>query len=174
MGRRQTLETRAKISASRKEQWRKKKIDEVDAAVARLERLCSPAPYKVGYGKPPREHQFKPGQSGNPAGRPSPMPKLRPEDEAAAPQKEADYFASPYNSLRPQTYDASHTAAVQGEAVAESHQREPRLLDPIRSIFAPLNAPILAIETRAAIWLWFIWFVLYLVTWIPWFRLIVT
>lgn len=26
-------------------------------------------PYKVGYGKPPREHQFPPGQSGNPRGR---------------------------------------------------------------------------------------------------------
>jgi hypothetical protein len=26
--------------------------------------------YDVGYGKPPREHQFKKGQSGNPAGRP--------------------------------------------------------------------------------------------------------
>jgi hypothetical protein len=25
---------------------------------------------EVGYGKPPREHQFKPGQSGNPRGRP--------------------------------------------------------------------------------------------------------
>jgi len=25
--------------------------------------------YEVGYGKPPREHQFSPGQSGNPAGR---------------------------------------------------------------------------------------------------------
>lgn len=24
--------------------------------------------YKVGYGKPPKEHQFKPGQSGNPKG----------------------------------------------------------------------------------------------------------
>lgn len=27
-------------------------------------------PYVVKRGKPPREHQFKPGQSGNPAGRP--------------------------------------------------------------------------------------------------------
>lgn len=27
-------------------------------------------PYEVGYGKPPREHRFKPGQSGNPTGRP--------------------------------------------------------------------------------------------------------
>ena len=24
----------------------------------------------VGYGRPPKEHQFKPGQSGNPKGRP--------------------------------------------------------------------------------------------------------
>ena len=26
--------------------------------------------YKVGFGRPPQEHQFKPGQSGNPRGRP--------------------------------------------------------------------------------------------------------
>ena len=29
-----------------------------------------PDDYKVGRGKPPKEHQFKPGQSGNPKGRP--------------------------------------------------------------------------------------------------------
>jgi hypothetical protein len=28
------------------------------------------ATHEVGYGKPPRAHQFKPGQSGNPQGRP--------------------------------------------------------------------------------------------------------
>ena len=28
------------------------------------------APYPVGYRKPPLQHRFKPGQSGNPAGRP--------------------------------------------------------------------------------------------------------
>jgi hypothetical protein len=28
------------------------------------------ATYSVGYSKPPREHRFKPGQSGNPKGRP--------------------------------------------------------------------------------------------------------
>ena len=30
----------------------------------------SAAAYRVGYGKPPREHQFQPGQSGNRKGRP--------------------------------------------------------------------------------------------------------
>ncbi|MCA0372784.1 MAG: DUF5681 domain-containing protein [Proteobacteria bacterium] len=29
------------------------------------------APYDIGYGKPPKHSQFKPGQSGNPRGRPS-------------------------------------------------------------------------------------------------------
>lgn len=29
----------------------------------------APDAYAVGYGRPPRQHQFKPGQSGNPKGR---------------------------------------------------------------------------------------------------------
>ena len=33
-------------------------------------RLDTPADESVGYGRPPRAHQFKPGQSGNPKGRP--------------------------------------------------------------------------------------------------------
>lgn len=33
-------------------------------------------PYEVGYGKPPKEHQFPKGKSGNPGGRP---PKRKPE-----------------------------------------------------------------------------------------------
>lgn len=30
----------------------------------------SGGPYEVGYGKPPEKHKFRPGQSGNPNGRP--------------------------------------------------------------------------------------------------------
>ena len=33
--------------------------------------------YKVGYGKPPQSNQFKPGTSGNPAGRPKGTKNLR-------------------------------------------------------------------------------------------------
>lgn len=33
-------------------------------------------PYEVGYGKPPKSGQFKPGQSGNPRGRPKKAPAM--------------------------------------------------------------------------------------------------
>jgi hypothetical protein len=33
-------------------------------------RSSSGARYRVGYGKPPKEHRFQPGESGNPKGRP--------------------------------------------------------------------------------------------------------
>jgi hypothetical protein len=37
--------------------------------------------YSVGYGKPPRQTQFKPGQSGNPKGRPKKATTFRDEIE---------------------------------------------------------------------------------------------
>jgi hypothetical protein len=34
-------------------------------------------PYRVGYARPPEAYQFKPGQSGNPLGRPTAAARLR-------------------------------------------------------------------------------------------------
>ncbi len=37
--------------------------------------------YEVGYGKPPAEHRFKPGQSGNPRGRPKGAKNKKPKSQ---------------------------------------------------------------------------------------------
>ncbi|WP_056452383.1 DUF5681 domain-containing protein [Methylobacterium sp. Leaf86] len=41
-----------------------------DAANTRMIKPKRPAAYEVGYGKPPADHRFRKGQSGNPRGRP--------------------------------------------------------------------------------------------------------
>ena len=43
--------------------------------------------YKVGYGKPPQHTQFKPGQSGNPKGRPRGIKNLNTDLEEELSQK---------------------------------------------------------------------------------------
>jgi hypothetical protein len=42
----------------------------------------SNTPYRIGPGFPPREHQFKPGQSGNPAGARKRQPSIAPDLKA--------------------------------------------------------------------------------------------
>ena len=54
---------------SRDEDDRRSFLDGLDRA-DRILRYLRPRDYEVGYGKPPPEHRFKPGQSGNPKGRP--------------------------------------------------------------------------------------------------------
>ena len=44
----------------------------------RKPRPPGPRDYEVGYGKPPKEHRFKKGQSGNPRGRPKDAKFSRP------------------------------------------------------------------------------------------------
>jgi len=48
--------------------------EDPDIQVARADAQESPGDhaeaYEVGYGRPPREHRFRPGRSGNPRGRP--------------------------------------------------------------------------------------------------------
>jgi len=41
-----------------------------------MSRRPSKMDYEVGYGKPPRAHRFKPGQSGNRLGRPRGLPEI--------------------------------------------------------------------------------------------------
>jgi hypothetical protein len=47
-----------------------KRIGRRSAGRARTPRPSTSASYRVGYGKPPRQHQFRRGHSGNPKGRP--------------------------------------------------------------------------------------------------------
>ena len=52
-----------------------------DSASAQTE--TSDQGYKVGPGRPPKEHQFKPGQSGNPKGAKRKSPSMAPDLKAA-------------------------------------------------------------------------------------------
>jgi hypothetical protein len=56
------------------------------ASEAAAENKTSEQEYKVGPGRPPKEYQFKKGQSGNPKGRKRKSPSLAPDLKAALEQ----------------------------------------------------------------------------------------
>jgi Family of unknown function (DUF5681) len=61
----------------------RRELTHSDAAIASSAALPGEE-YKIGPGKPPREYQWKPGQSGNPAGKkPSMLPDLKAQFERA-------------------------------------------------------------------------------------------
>jgi hypothetical protein len=50
---------------------------DIESAAERVAPAAGEPPSEVGYGKPPKHSQFKPGQSGNPRGRPKAAKSLK-------------------------------------------------------------------------------------------------
>jgi hypothetical protein len=74
-------------------------------------------PYEVGYGKPPVEHRFKPGKSGNPRGRDKGLKNLRTilEQEGAARVKVVEGGRSRSMSKLEATVKRLHARALNGD-----------------------------------------------------------
>lgn len=67
-------QARARLRAATEKARRRKRASLRAAGVAIGGALAWREPYLVGYGKPPLHTRFKPGQSGNPRGRPRRAP----------------------------------------------------------------------------------------------------
>jgi hypothetical protein len=65
-------------------------------------------PYEVGYGRPPKDKQFKPGKSGNPKGRPKAPPKFE------------DLLAKEANKPITVTIDGQKKTLTQAEVVIKA------------------------------------------------------
>jgi Family of unknown function (DUF5681) len=98
------------------------------------ERPDEGASYEVGYGRPPRATRFKPGQSGNPRGRPKGSRKVAPDD-AAIEQMKALLLKEAYRRIKIRDGDEMVEmpilqAAIRGVALqaAQGKQAAQRIL----------------------------------------------
>lgn len=70
--------------------------------------------YEVGYGRPPQQHQFKKGQSGNPRGRPK-RKQIKPPSHPNEPFKDA-FFNAAYRRVKTE----NGPTVTMAEAIAHS------------------------------------------------------
>jgi hypothetical protein len=85
-------------------------------------RIMASAEDEVGYGKPPKQHRFKKGQSGNPAGRPrkeKPNPSARALLERIA--SEEVEIGGRTMTMRELELRAIHHKAAKGDVSASRH-----------------------------------------------------
>jgi hypothetical protein len=77
-----------------------------------------PASYEVGYGRPPRHSRFKPGQSGNPKGRPKGSKSLKTllEDALSSPITITECGVPKKIALQELLFKAMVGKAVKGDA----------------------------------------------------------
>ena len=82
--------------------------------------MTDPASYEVGYGRPPRHSRFKPGQSGNPKGRPKGSKSLKTllEEALSSPITITEGGVPRKMELRQLLFKAMVGKAVKGDARA--------------------------------------------------------
>lgn len=85
--------------------------------------------YEVGYGKPPKGYQWKPGQSGNPAGKPK---------NQKQPKSMADYFAAELLGMVSPVVNGKKQNMPLGQALAKALLAE-TMSDPTKTKLAVLE-----------------------------------
>lgn len=92
---------------------------------------------EVGYGKPPAEHRFKPGQSGNPRGRPKGAKGRRATAKRVLMEK---HRADPAGTGKPKQYTAIElTLIILKQLAASGDQRAFKAFTDLEKKFGPLD-----------------------------------
>lgn len=92
---------------------------------------------EVGYGKPPAEHRFKPGQSGNPRGRPKGAKGRRATAKRVLMEK---HRADPSGTGKPKQYTAIELTLITLKLLAASgDQRAFKAFTDLEKKFGPVD-----------------------------------